>query len=99
VGSNTGQQEVRHGELGPLQRPGADVGSYHVRAAEEGRRLGSEFLCNTCGGAGPGHAAGGSPGAGSGPPGSRARSERRSQPWRRFGNRCGRSDAAAEWGR
>ena len=33
VGSGTGQQEVRLGELGPLQRPGAVVGSYHVRAA------------------------------------------------------------------
>jgi hypothetical protein len=33
VGSETGQQEVRHGELGPLERPVAVVGSYHVRAA------------------------------------------------------------------
>jgi hypothetical protein len=34
-----------------------------------------------------------------GPPGSRARSEWRSQPWRRFGNRCSRNGATAEWGR
>jgi hypothetical protein len=33
VGSGTGQQEVRHGELGTLQRPGALIESYHVRTA------------------------------------------------------------------
>ena len=33
MGSKTGQQEVRHGELGPLERPGAVDGSYHARGA------------------------------------------------------------------
>jgi hypothetical protein len=29
VGSKTGQQKVRHGKLGPLERPGAVGGNYH----------------------------------------------------------------------
>ena len=35
VGSETGQQEVRHGNLGPLERPGAVDGNYHGWAAGE----------------------------------------------------------------
>ena len=35
VGSETGQQEVRHGELGPLERPGAVEGNYHGWACGE----------------------------------------------------------------
>jgi hypothetical protein len=35
VGSETGQQEVRHGELGPLERPGAVNANYHGWACGE----------------------------------------------------------------